>query len=65
MIDMDRTIKTLTLAMSWKIKIKDKGLKRAKAKCPYCEGYWHGVLAGPRNHLHMSCDGDCGTMLME
>lgn len=22
-------------------------------------------LAGPRKHLHMYCDGDCGTQLME
>lgn len=45
--------------------MKKKGLMRAKAKCPYCSGYWHAVLAGPKKHMHLACDGDCGSALME
>jgi hypothetical protein len=56
--------KTVKLCMSWKANIIKRGLTRAKAKCPYCTGYWHGVLAGPKKHLHMHCD-TCGTMLMQ
>lgn len=65
MTDMNRMLKTIKLCMSWKANIIKKGLVRAKAKCPYCDGYWHGVLAGSKKHLHMKCDGDCGTMLMQ
>lgn len=66
MENLDRMIKTVQLSQSWKKNIIKLGLARAKAKCPYCEhGYWHGRLAGPRKHLHMYCDGDCGTQLME
>ena len=65
MDDANRMIKTLHLAMSWKNRIIARGLTRAYAPCPYCNGKWHGVLAGPRKHLHMVCDGDCGTQLME
>lgn len=42
-----------------------KKLIEAKAKCPYCAGYWRAILAGPRQHMHMRCDGDCGTMMMQ
>lgn len=42
-----------------------KGKLRAKAKCPYCAGHWHAVLCGHKKHMHMACDGDCGSMLME
>ncbi len=60
-----RPLETLKLALKWKAKIIERDLTRAKAKCPYCEGYWHGVLCGNKKHLHMSCDGDCKTMMME
>jgi hypothetical protein len=43
----------------------DKGLTRAKAKCPFCEGHWHARLAGKKNHFHMRCDGDCKSFMME
>lgn len=37
-------------------------LIEAKAKCPYCAGYWRAILAGPGQYMHMHCDGDCRTM---
>lgn len=44
--------------------MEKKGLTRAKAKCPYCDGYWHMRLLGPKKHIHLKCDGDCKTMMM-
>lgn len=44
--------------------MEKKGLTRAKAKCPYCDGYWHAILAGPKKHIHLRCDGECKTMMM-
>jgi len=41
-----------------------KNLRQAKAKCPYCDGHWFMILAGPKKHMHMKCDGNCGSMLM-
>ncbi len=62
---MDKQLKTLKYAMVMKDNMKKKSITAAKAKCPYCDGFWHGRLAGPKKHLHMSCDGECKTMLME
>lgn len=42
-----------------------RGLRRARAKCPECEGMLHAVLAGKRNHIHFNCDGPCNRSLME
>jgi hypothetical protein len=41
------------------------GDKAASKKCPFCEGRWHFVLAGPRNHIHGACDGTCKRSIME
>lgn len=60
-----RPLETLQKAMVMKKNMIAKNLFRAKAKCPYCEGFWHGILAGHKKHLHMACDGDCGAMMME
>lgn len=60
-----RTLDTLKKALTMKDNMKKKGITRAKAKCPYCDGFWHAVLAGRKQHLHMSCDGDCKSMMME
>ena len=62
---MARIEDTMKKALVMKANMKKKGITRAKAKCPYCDGYWHGRLAGPKQHLHMGCDGDCGAMMME
>lgn len=42
-----------------------RNLTKAKAKCPFCAGYWHAVILGRRNHFHMHCDGDCKSVMME
>lgn len=60
-----RPLEVLNKAGVMKANMKKKGIKAAKAKCPYCDGFWHGRLAGPKQHLHMKCDGDCGSMMME
>ncbi len=64
-MDMERAIKTITVAEKWKAAILKKGLRRAKAKCCYCSGYWHRTINGSKNHIALYCDGDCGTMLMQ
>jgi hypothetical protein len=54
------------IANSWKNKIIEKGMLRARCKCPFCDkGYWHGVVEAPKsNHssdmyrkFNMYCDG--------
>jgi hypothetical protein len=62
---MKRAGAILRNAMKFKKALQKRNLMRGKAKCPFCaEGHWHGVLAGPKQHLHMSCDG-CDVMMME
>lgn len=62
---MKRMGSILTNAMKFKKALQKRSLTRGKAKCPFCKnGHWHGVLAGPKQHLHMSCDG-CDVMMME
>ena len=41
------------------------GDESASKKCPFCEGRWHFVLAGPRKHIHGYCDGSCNRRIME
>lgn len=55
------------LEMGTKLKavMLKRGLVRAKAKCKRCDGYLQGVLAGPKKHLHMRCDGTCNAFMME
>lgn len=54
-----------TKGMNMKANMKKKGLKVAKAKCPYCEdGYWYARLVGPKQHFHMGCD-KCTVRMME
>lgn len=54
-------------AMNLKQVMLKKNLTRAKAKCPEpgCNGHLHAVLAGPKKHLHMQCDGECTRRVME
>lgn len=43
----------------------NKNIKSAKAHCPHCKnGFLHGRLNGPKNHLWMKCD-NCSVMMME
>ena len=73
---MDKFDDILKKAAIMKKHMEAKGLKRAKAKCPYCEGFWHAQLNEVRqrngrhglksikNHLWFKCDGTCGSMMM-
>lgn len=60
-----RPLETLQKSITMKNNMMKKGLLRAKAKCPYCDGYWHAVLMGRKNHIHMHCDGECKAIMME
>ncbi len=55
----------IQLILAWKRKIVKLNITKAKCKCPYCKGMWHGVIVGKKKHLHMKCDGDCNTAFME
>lgn len=61
----EKVERILKPASIMKTNMLDKNLTRAKAKCPFCDGHWHAILAGRKNHFHMRCDGDCGSMMME
>ena len=56
---------TLETAQKLKAVMKRQNLRKAKAKCPRCEGYIWGTLNGKKDHLHMRCDGPCKMFLME
>ena len=47
-----------------KVMIK-KGLTRARCECPRCGSFIWARISGPRNHLHMACEGRCGMSMME
>ncbi len=51
-------------AQIMKMNMEKKKLTRAKSKCPFCNGHWYAVLAEPKKHIHLHCDGNCKTMLM-
>jgi len=61
---MDKFNDIIKKASIMKKNMIDRNLTRAKAKCPYCEGYWHAILTGPKKHLHFKCDGPCKSMMM-
>lgn len=61
---MDFMKGTIEIAEKLKKSMDKRGLTAAKAKCPRCAGFIHGRLAGPKKHLHMACDGPCGTRMM-
>lgn len=55
----------LDFCIKAKRQMLEGGDRAASKKCPYCEGRWHFILAGSRNHLHGRCDGSCRRMIME
>jgi hypothetical protein len=65
MMNTQQLIRTMRHASVMKSNMQKKGIKAAKAKCPYCTGFWHARLQGRKDHMHMHCDGDCKTFLME
>jgi hypothetical protein len=57
---MKQHLAVIKIAASWKRKIIEKGMLRARCKCPFCDkGYWHGAISGSEAYrkLNMYCDG--------
>lgn len=60
---MKKIIAVNKIAFRWKQRIIEKGMLRARCKCPFCDkGYWHGVVSAPKlthdnRKLNMYCDG--------
>jgi hypothetical protein len=65
-IDMDEVVRAMKAAGGIKNRMKDRGLVACKCTCPRCNQKSAAVarLAGPRQHLHMSCT-KCSFVLME
>ena len=57
--------KIIKYAMAMKRNMNKKKIKAGKAKCPFCEGFWHARISSYNGHMHMQCDGTCETFLME
>ena len=57
--------KILKYAMAMKRNMNKKNIKAGKAKCPFCEGFWHARISSYNGHMHMKCDGTCNIFLME
>lgn len=68
MMTWDQFDDVIKKALIAKKNMEKKGIVRAKAKCPYCTGFWHIRLikgSGSRgDNIHLKCDGDCKTMMM-
>lgn len=65
MIDMERVGKIIEAAVKLKTVMQRRKITRARAPCPFCKtGFLHGVLAGPKQHIHMSCDA-CDVAMMQ
>lgn len=61
-------MKTFKMAMEYKKKMLDRGLRSAKATCKICgtKDSFLMVLAGPKNHLHAKCNNpSCKVSVME
>jgi hypothetical protein len=56
---------TLANGIKMKTVMLKKGLQRARAKCPKCEGELQGALVGPKKHLRFWCTGTCGQQMIE
>jgi hypothetical protein len=42
-----------------------RGLRRCRCECPRCGGMIQAGLVGPKKHLRMACEGQCGMNMME
>lgn len=66
---LDDMMETIALAERVKAAMKRKERRQGWTKCPRCGGRVRCVLAGSRDHLHMSCDGQpgepCSLVFME
>lgn len=52
-------------ALKMKAAMVKKGLFKAKAKCPECEGYLMATRAKSNGHIWMKCTGSCKRSMME
>lgn len=43
----------------------NRGLRRCGLACPRCGKMIKAGLVGPKNHLRMACEGECGMNMME
>ncbi len=51
-------------ATKFKRQMLKRGVRYGYTHCPQCAGKLIGRLAGPRNHLHMTCETpDCIRMM--
>lgn len=55
----------LMTGMKLKREMLDTGRTRLECPCPRCGGTLRAGLAGPKNHLRMACEGQCGMNMME
>lgn len=55
----------LLVALAQKAAMAAAGEDRRTVDCPRCDGKLHLALVGPRKHLRMACDGNCGISAME
>lgn len=62
---MKRFGTTLRDAARLKRVMLKRGLRRAQAKCPECDGMLQGALAGRKDHMRFWCTGTCGRRMME
>ena len=61
----ERMDEIMNKASNMKKHMLERNLRKAKAKCPYCDGFWFGTIGGSRNHLHLQCSGTCRVVFME
>lgn len=63
--DMDLMVAAVQRAGDIKSKMRTKGIRHGRCKCPSCgEPECEAVLAGPRDHLRLRCRA-CGYAMME
>lgn len=63
---MEKFSKVLDTGMRFKKALMSRGLRRGRAKCPFCpDGYLIGTINGRRNHLHMACEKCPDVRMME
>ena len=61
----DSFMEAFRLAEKVKAALKAKGKLQGWTKCPRCGGRINAILAGSRDHLHMSCETPNCIRMME
>lgn len=60
-----RAMEAVETGLKLKSIMLSKSLTACKCECPRCGQTINAILAGPKNHVHMACEGKCGMNLME